>query len=121
MSYTPEELLILSEAFANQLDESLKVFAAKAKKELDPKAGVRSRGKCVFPAEHPKVTDDKDHFPITNVGQARNALARVNQYSSAPEWWKGSLTELVNAVHKAVKKEYPSIEVTKASGKPGKG
>ena len=121
MSYTPEEVLILSEAFENQMQQELKIFAAKkSTKKLDPKAGVRTRGKCVFSAEHTKVTDHKDHFPITNAAQARNALSRANQYSSSPEWWKGSLEELVKAVHRAVKKEYPSIEVTKASSRPGK-
>lgn len=84
-------------------------------------AKVRSRGTCVFPAEHSSVKDNKDHFPINSEDQARNALARANQYSSAPEWYSGSLQSLVNAVARKVHGKYPGIEVTEKSKKPGKG
>ena len=87
----------------------------------DPKAKVRNRGTCVFPAEHPKVKDNKDHFPINNEAQARDALGRANQFSSAPEWYSGSLQSLVNAVARKVKSKYPGIEVSEKSTKPGKG
>ena len=87
----------------------------------DPKAKVRNRGTCVFPAEHPKVKDNKDHFPLNSESQARNALARASQYSSAPEWWAGSLKELVNAVARKVHSKYKGIKVTNKSKKPGKG
>ena len=90
------------------------------KSSKNSKAKVRNRGKCVFPAEHPKVKDNKDHFELNTIGQARNALARASQYSSAPTWYKGSLTSLVESVRKAVHKEYPSIELSEASKKPGK-
>jgi FtsZ-binding cell division protein ZapB len=118
MSYTPEELLSLTASFEDFVNKQL-VKMAKDKKS-DPKAAVRTRGLVIFPAESPKVKDNKDHFPINSAAQARNALARANQYSSAPEWWKGSLQSLVGAVTKAVKKHYPSIEVSKAAEKPGK-
>ena len=78
----------------------------------DPKAKVRNRPAAVFDDKHPKVKDDKDHFPIDTIGRARNALARSHQYSSSPSWWSGSLKELQNAVKRAVKKKYPSIEVS---------
>lgn len=113
MSYNPEEILSLAESF----EEFIK--NAKAKK-LDPKAKVRSRGTVIFPAESPKVKDKKDHFPINNAAQARNALARANQFSKASEWYKGSLQSLVSTVAKAVKKHYPSISVSEAAKKPGK-
>lgn len=87
----------------------------------DSKAKVRNRGTVIFPAEHSSIKDNKDHFPINDAAQARNALARANQFSSAPEWYKGSLESLVSAVARAVKKHYPSIEVSKAAKKPGKG
>jgi len=80
-------------------------------------AARRRRGDCVFPAEHPKVLDNADHFPINTVSQARNALARCAQYDSAPKWYKGSLASLQKTVRRAVKKKYPSIEVTE----PGPG
>lgn len=78
----------------------------------DSKAEVRNRGKVVFPAESKYVSDDKDHFPINDIGQARNALARAGQYSSKPEWFNGSLELLKTKVKNKVKREYPSIEVT---------
>jgi hypothetical protein len=121
MKYNADEILMLTDTFVDQSMSELTKIAKKSVKELDPKAKVRNRGKCVFPADHPKVKDQKDHFPLKNVAQARNALARANQFSSAPEWFKGSIEEFVNTIHRAVKKEYPSIEVTEASKKPGKG
>lgn len=118
MTISANQLLSLIDKFSEAVEETVKT--AKEKKH-DPKAAVRSRGLCVFPAEHPKVKDDKDHFPITSKAQAKNALARANQYSKAPEWYKGTLESLVNSVARAVHKHYPSIEVSKAAKKPGKG
>jgi hypothetical protein len=85
------------------------------------KVKARNKPSPVFDSTHPKVKDDKDHFPLGSASQARNALARANQFKEAPEWWSGSLKELVNAVARAVKKHYPSISVGDASKKPGKG
>lgn len=93
----------------------------KLAKKIDPKAKVRSRGKCALPAEHPKVKDKKDHYPLNDIAQARNALARVNQMKSSPDWFNGTLQQLVNTVVRAVKKEFPSIEVSEKAKKPGKG
>jgi len=77
----------------------------------DPKAELRNRGTVVFQSTSSKVKDDKDHFPINSIAQARNALARAGQYDSSPEWYKGTKDELVKAVQRAVKKKYPSIAV----------
>lgn len=107
-------------------EKGLKVPAEKKSKneskerEHDPKAGVRNRGEVVFPAESPKVKDDKDHFPINTQSQARNAIARGNQFSSAPDWYKGSAQELVNAIIKAIKKKYPDMEISKEAKKAKK-
>lgn len=79
------------------------------KKKLDPKAKVRNRGTVCVPAEQAK--DKKDHFPINDADQARNALARVHQYSSAPDWYKGSLAGLQALVARKVKAKYPKIDV----------
>jgi hypothetical protein len=86
----------------------------------DPKAEIRNRGDVVFPAGSKYVKDDKDHFPINNEAQARNALARANQYKEKPEWYKGTLDELLKRVHRAVKFKYKNIEVTEKSLHPGK-
>ncbi|KKN67675.1 hypothetical protein LCGC14_0459340 [marine sediment metagenome] len=88
-------------------------------KGKDPKAGVRNRGTVVFPASSSK--DDKDHFPINDAAQARNALARASQYDKVPDWYSGSLKSLVSKVRSTVKSKYPSIETTEKSEKPGKG
>ena len=79
--------------------------------KTDPDAEVRHRGHCVFPAEDSKVKDNKDHYPINDKKQGRNALARVNQYESVPKWYDGTLEEVKDAVHKAVHKKFPSIEI----------
>lgn len=86
----------------------------------DPDAKIRNRGDVVFPAEGNNVKDDKDHFPINSIKQARNAIARANQYSSAPDWYTGSLQSLIDNVVKEVKKKYPSIEISPEAKKPGK-
>lgn len=84
------------------------------------KLAAADRGDCVFPAGHPKVKDNKDHFPVNNEGQARNALARASQYSSAPPWFSGDLQSLVNSVRRKVHSKYPSIELSDKSKRPGK-
>ena len=81
-------------------------------KKIDPKAKVRNRGKVVFSWKSKYVKDKKDHFPINNIDQARNALSRVAQYDKVPSWFDGSLKQLQEMVRKAVKKAYPSIEVS---------
>jgi hypothetical protein len=97
---------------ADQVENFLASFAATKQTQ---------RGDAVFQSTHPKVKDNKDHFPINDADQARNALARASQYSSAPPWYSGSLESLVGAVQRAVKSKYPSIKTTPKSKKPGKG
>lgn len=95
-------------SLANQFEKSLVAEAKKKeKKKLDPKAKVRNRGTVCVPASQAK--DKKDHFPINNIDQARNALARVHQYSSVPSWYKGSLKGLQSLVSRKVHSKYPSI------------
>jgi len=84
MSYTSDKLLVLATQFEALASESLvKEAKKKETKKLDPKAKVRNRGTACVPAESAK--DKKDHFPINNIDQARNALARVQHYSHVPE------------------------------------
>jgi len=113
-----EQVLLQAVEFEKSATDSLVAEAKKKDKKLDPKAKVRNRGTVCVPAESAK--DKKDHFPINNEAQARNALARVNQYSSAPDWYSGSLQSLVNLVARKVKAKYPSIEVSEKAKKPGK-
>lgn len=119
MSYTANELLKLASDYDNVATRALVVTAKKKeKKKLDPKAKIRNRGTVCVPAESAK--DKKDHFPINNEAQARNALARVNQFSKVPDWYSGSLQGLVSLVARKVKSKYPSIEISKDAKKPGK-
>jgi hypothetical protein len=74
-------------------------------------AGSDSRGTCCLPAEHKRVKDGKDHFPVNSVSQARNALSRVMQYERVPKWFNGKLSTLRNIVKKRVHEEYPSINI----------
>lgn len=89
-----------------QITEALNVMNEK-KQRLNP----------VFPADDKQVLDGKSHFPLGSVAQARNALARANQYDASPKWFKGTLKELKKRVADTVKKEFPSIEVSEESYK----
>ncbi len=109
MSQSADQLLKMSVNYEQLANESLLATAAKKEKKLDPKAKVRNRGTVCVPAE--KAKDKKDHFPINDADQARNALARVHQYSSKPEWWSGSLKGLQDLVARKVKAKYPKIDV----------
>jgi hypothetical protein len=103
-----EQVLEQAIAFEKTAINSLMTEAKKKdKKKLDPKAKVRNRGTVCVPAESAK--DKKDHFPINDEDQARNALARVHQYSSAPPWYSGSLKGLQDLVSRKVHSKYPSI------------
>jgi hypothetical protein len=116
MPYTAEQLLKISHNYekigTNSLVSSAK---GKEKKKLDPHAKVRNRGYVCVPAE--KALDHKDHFPANDEAQARNALARVHQYSSAPSWYKGSLKGLQDLISRKVHSKYPGISKDKKSKK----
>lgn len=102
--------------------ENFKKLAEKSsEKKLDPRAKVRNRGNCVFPAGKGKNKSQKDHFPINDADQARNALARASGLKKVPDWFNGSLKDLVAAVARKVHSAFPSIEVTEKSKEPGKG
>lgn len=108
MSYTAEQLVTIASKYETLAQEDF-AKTAKEKKKIDPKAKVRNRGTVCVPAENAK--DKKDHFPINDEGQARNALARVQQYSKVPEWYSGSLKGLQSLVSRKVKSKYPKIDV----------
>lgn len=115
MKTSIDQLLAKADTFESAALDLIKLAKS------DPKAEVRNRGTVAFPAGSASVKDNKDHFPMNTADQARNALAQASKYTSAPPWYKGSLESLVSAVARAVKKHYPSIDVSKAAKKPGKG
>jgi hypothetical protein len=110
MPYSADQLIKITSNYADLAVSKLVAEAKKKekKKKLDPKAKVRNRGTVCVSAEQAK--DKKDHFPINDEGQARNALARVQQLTSAP-WYKGSLEGLKALVSRKVKAKYPKIDV----------
>jgi hypothetical protein len=91
------------------------IRTAAEKKKLDPKAKVRNRGTVCVPASSAK--DKKDHFPINDEAQARNALARVHQYSKVPSWYSGSLKSLQELVSSKVHSKYKGIGKDKSTKK----
>jgi len=90
-------------------------------KQAKAKAKARERGTCVFSSTHGSVKDNKDHYPINSISQARNALARASQHKGSPPWYSGTVSGLVSAVRGAVKRKYPSIKTTEKSKNPKKG
>lgn len=99
--------------FANKDSNIITEAKKAAPKKTDPKAKIRNKPEPIFDDKSSKVTDKKDHFPIDTIGRARNALARAGAFTKAPAWYKGSLEQFKKSVKSAVKKAYPSIEVTK--------
>lgn len=87
---------------------------SKVARESDP-------GGYIFPKTHKKVTDNKDHYPIGDESHAHNALSQASKHSKVPDWYNGTLDELVHSIQRAVHKKYPSIKVTKKSKNPHKG
>lgn len=65
----------------------------------------------IFASTNEKVNDKKNHFPINNKEEAKAALTRVAEYSTAPIWYNGALSEVVDKVKIEVQNKYPSIEV----------
>lgn len=96
------------DVISNTLDKMAMALTYKRRKSLPD-------SDFVFPAKHPDVTDGKDHFPIDTRNRARNALARANQFGSAPSWYNGSLKNLKRTIAEKVKRRYPDIEVTERS------
>ncbi len=68
--------------------------------------------KVIFSSNDAKVNDSKDHFPINDIDQARNALIRVAEYQTAPKWYNGSLSEVVAKVKDVVKTNFSNLEVS---------
>jgi len=66
---------------------------------------------CVFPKTHPKVKDNKDHYPIPDLAHGSNALARCQQ--DVGDWFDGTADELRAAVKRAVYKKFPGLKSRK--------
>lgn len=72
----------------------------------------KERPAAIFQSTHPKVNDGKDHYPIPDKSHGRAALQRLSQFKdSKPTWWNGSISELRNAIIRAVKSKFPGMEI----------
>jgi hypothetical protein len=86
---------------SNTLDKMAKILPA-----------GKNRPAAIFPKEHPKVNDGKDHYPIPDKVHGKSALQRLSQFrDSKPTWWDGSIDELKNAILRAVKGKFPGMEI----------
>ena len=66
---------------------------------------------CVFPKSHPRVKDNKDHYPIPDLAHGSNALSRCQQ--DIGSWFDGTAEELRAAVHRAVYRKFPGLKSRK--------
>lgn len=71
----------------------------------------KQKSPCIFPKSHPKVKDNKDHYPIPDLSHGANALARSNQ--DVGSWFDGSAEELRNIVRREVYKKFPGLKSRK--------
>mgnify|MGYP001201323724 CR=1 FL=1 len=90
------------------LEEMSGVLTTKQRKKAP---SVFSPGKKVNPDKGRK-TEEK-HFPIPDLAHARNALSRVEQYDSVPDWFNGSLEDLKAKVKAKVYRKYPELKKRK--------
>jgi hypothetical protein len=92
--------------------ESIDVVSNTLEKMAGDIPAGSNRPAPIFSDKSSKVKDGKDHFPIPDAAHARNAISRVNQYSSVPVWYDGSLKELKAKVYSAVRSRFPSIKIS---------
>lgn len=110
LSYTPEDLLKLASKFEADLTIYDETLTKEAKERmLDPKAKVRNRGTCVFPAGKGRNKSQKDRYPINTESQAKSALRYAVAQKSAP-WFSGTVEEMRKAVQSAVYRKYPGLK-----------
>ena len=83
----------------------------------DKASDSEKRSDFVFPADSSDVNDGKGHFPLNSLRRARAAIAYANKYRELPTWYSGDLDlqGFVDKIVSAVKKQYPSIEISPES------
>jgi hypothetical protein len=91
------------EEISNAADQFMKSAAKEEKKD-------KKEAFVIFPADSPKVLDEKDHFEIKSENQAKSCLLRVKQYKKVPSWYKGTLESLVSTVNKKVYSKYKDLK-----------
>ncbi len=81
-------------------------------KVLTPPDRFIQKKVVAFSSGHEKVNDRKDHLPMNTLEQAKVSLERAEEYTTAPKWYDGSLSEVKNKVQDIVQKRYPSLEIS---------
>lgn len=101
---------------ADTLDKVAQQIIVESAKKSRPTTGF------IFP---PTEEDNKGRYPIPDLSHGRLAIASVNKYDKLPAWAKKrgfkDLQSLVNKVVSSVTSAFPSINVSEAASKPGKG
>jgi len=102
-------------------------FEVKVNEQQDDQIKVPDDGgkalKTAVSASNPMVDDGMDHFPIHTPELIKLASESIKKIDKVPEWWLGSMKELVAAVEAGVKeagKLPPALEKFKKQPK-GKG
>jgi hypothetical protein len=102
-------------------------FEVKVNEQQDDQVKVPNDGgkalKTAVSASNPMVDDGMDHFPIHTPELAKLASESIKKVDKVPEWWLGSVKELVAAVESGIKeagKLPPALEKFKKQPK-GKG
>jgi hypothetical protein len=115
--HSPEEVCDcnLPAMVVNQSMSSRLVKAANRAEQALSKLAKKDKGHTgfVFPKTHPKVTDNKDHFPISDERHGRSALQEMAKYKKVPSWYSGSLEGLRSAISRAVHSKHPGIKQEK--------
>jgi hypothetical protein len=99
----------------SNLSELCDKFSYLAEKPIEVLAKKKDKN-FVFPANSKLVNDGKSHFPLSNANQARAALSYSGHNDKHP-WFNGSVESLRAAVRRAVKKHFPSINVSDKKSK----
>lgn len=94
-----------------QLADRLDTLAFKVRTAKKLTYKEKQAAPCVFPKSHPKVKDNKDHYPIPDLSHGSNALSRSHQ--DVGDWFAGTKEELINTVRRAVYKKFPGLKERK--------
>lgn len=74
-------------------------------------SSAKKRGLVCIEAEHELNSSNLDKFPINKTSEARKALMRINTFTKAPKWWKGSLDQLKTIIKSKIEKVY-KVEIS---------
>jgi len=80
-----------------------------AKNMTEPEAHIFETSAYVLSEKNIKVKDNKGHYPMDTLEQAKRSLAIVNKLTEVPEWYEGTLEELKSKVKEAIVEKHPKV------------